>query len=190
MSTNISCRQSSNLVCTTRIPLFKKTTVLCTFACHQISFFFPFFFMIVGIILDDIMPQLTRSKHSFFRAVDGFQGNDITQSRWVPPRIVSLSHMPQLHDHCVYEWLRSCLCVCVCVRARMQAVCVFKCLWPFKLSLQSITRKWLVWTILLQKKPNYRVWVKVRIGVGIAGKSWSELVPCGRRKTRGVAEGC
>lgn len=40
-----------------------------------------------------------------------------------------------------------------------------------------------------KKETNYRVWVKVRIGVGIAGKSWTELVPCGRRETRGVARG-
>lgn len=41
------------------------------------------------------------------------------------------------------------------------------------------------------KKTNYRVWVwvKVRIGAGIAGKSWTELVPCGRGETRGVARG-
>lgn len=41
----------------------------------------------------------------------------------------------------------------------------------------------------LSKKTNYRVWLKVRVRVGTAGKHWTECVPCGRRETRGVATG-
>lgn len=69
--------------------------------------------LIVGIILDDIMLQLTRPKLTNFGAVDCFQGDDITHSRWAPPRIVSLSHTPQLYRQwlCVYG---STVCVSEC----------------------------------------------------------------------------
>lgn len=75
---------------TIKICMVKETAVLCAFICHL-------FFKILGIILDDITLQLTGSKHSYFRAEDCFRGDDITQSRWAPPKIVSLSHTLQLH---------------------------------------------------------------------------------------------
>lgn len=56
------------------------------------------------------------AKQSHFRAVDCFQGDDITQSRWAPPRIVSLSHTPQPHR----RRERACVqLVCPCVHGRV-----------------------------------------------------------------------
>lgn len=107
------------------------------------------------------MLQLTGSKRSYFRAADCFQGDDITQSRWVPPRIVSLSHTPQLHDHRVHK------CVHVCMYMR---------LWPFKLYLQSITRKWLVWMIFPPKKLIIGFRLRLELGLGLQqrpGLSWN-----------------
>lgn len=57
-----------------KICTVKETAVPCTFICHL-------FLKILGIILDDITLQLTGSKHSYFRAVECFHGDDITQSR-------------------------------------------------------------------------------------------------------------
>lgn len=96
-----------------------------------------------------------------------------------------ITHATAAQPLCIWETVFMCVWVCVC--ACRQHMCM--CRWPFKLYLQSITRKWLVWTIFPPKNTNYRVGVKVSIGVGIAGKSWTELVPCGRRETRGVVRG-
>lgn len=74
----ISCRQSLELVCATKISIFKETTVLCTFACHQ-KFFFT---LDCRNYMDDIMLQLTGTKHSYFRAVACFQGDDIQVTQY------------------------------------------------------------------------------------------------------------
>lgn len=133
------------------------------------------------------MLQLTGSKHSYFRAVDCFQGDDITQSRWVPPRIVSLSHTPQLHMTTAYMTRFVCLCVCACMQDACVPVCVCVCD-HLNSTCSQLPENDLCGPFSLQKT-NYRLWVKVRIGAGIAGKSWTELVPCGRCETRGVARG-
>lgn len=137
--------------------------------------------LIVGIILDEVMLQLTPSKHSYFNALDCFQGDDITQSRWVPLRIASLSHMQQLHPPSVSMRSR------IYMRAHAWMQAEFVCSDYLNSACSQLPEKGLVF-FFSSKKANHRVWVKVRIGVGIAGKSWPEdLGPCRGHETRGCS---